>query len=318
MDHAMSGRMWSFLTALALSVSSSKADEWRVEPGPLWSVEGVIVEAMDVSGLAAVGQTDGLLVSDETRSAQRFQVDCTRKTLVVGGSVDLLPGTGKEADLEGIAASADEKWFYATGSHGVSRKSGEVRPDRSHVFRIATDRSESSITMTTLLPVIESDEKLRGTLGKGSEDGGLDIEGIADRAGTLFFGVRSPSVGGHAFVIEVNAEALFTEASKVAHRTHELALGEGLGLRDLVRVGDGFMLIAGHAMNDKSSDAFVLCHWQGPGGKLARIGGVPKTTGRAEGLLVLDESADKVTVLVVFDGVKNGGPMELTLHKPQP
>ena len=61
-------------------------------------------------------------------------------------------------------------------------------------------------------------------------------------------------------MIEVNAEALFTEASKVAHRTHELALGEGLGLRDLVRVDDGFILISGKAANDRASDDFGLYH----------------------------------------------------------
>jgi hypothetical protein len=51
------------------------------------------------------------------------------------------------------------------------------------------------------------------------------------------------------------------------------------------------MLISGKVANDRASDGFGLYHWQGPGGKLTRIGEVPKTAGRLEGLLVLDESA---------------------------
>jgi len=295
---------------------SARCGDWHIEPGATWAVDGHIIEPIDVSGLTSIGEDNGILVSDETRSAQRFHLNRDSKMIVAGDSVPLLPGTGKEADLEGITASSDGKWFYATGSHGVSRKTGGLKPDRSHVFRIAADSVNGKVTISTLLPVIESDAMLKGAIGKSSEEGGVDIEGVAERDGVLFFGVRSPSMSGHAFVIETNAEALFADATKVAHRTHELALGAGRGIRDLVRVSDGFLLIAGSAKNDNPGDAFVLHHWQGLGGKLTKIGEVPKAAGKAEGLLVLDESADKLTVLVVFDGVLNDGPMELTLLKP--
>jgi hypothetical protein len=270
----------------------------------------------DVSGLAVIGSDAGILVSDETHVAQQFRLDRVNKTIIAGETMNLLPGAGKELDLEAAAPSSDGKWVYATGSHGVSRKSGEVKPDRSHVFRIAPTQANADVAVSTLVPLIESDATLRGSLRKTSAQGGLDIESIAERDGRLFFGMRSPSVEGHAFVIETSTEALFADPNKTVHCTHALALGERLGIRDLVRVSDGFVLIAGKAMNDKSSDSFVLHHWQGPDGKLTKIGEVPKTPCQAEGLLVLEESADKVTVLVVFDGQEKGGPMELTLTKP--
>jgi len=297
--------------------SAARCEDWHIEPGPIWAVEGHIIKPMDVSGLACIGEDNGMLVSDETRSSQRFHLNRESKRMVVGDSVPLLLGGGKEADLEAITSSSDGKWFYAIGSHGVSRKTGAVKPDRSHVFRISADPSSGKVSIGTLLPLLESDAMLQGAIGKSSEEGGLDIEGVAERDGLLFFGLRSPSVQGHAFVIETRADALFADATKVNHQTHELSLGVGFGIRDLVRLKDGYLLIAGKATNDKSSDRFVLHHWQGPGGKLTKIGEVPKAAGKAEGLLVLDESAIKLTVLVVFDGVLNGGPMELTLLKPQ-
>jgi hypothetical protein len=67
-----------FLVALAW-VISSEATEWEVTPGPLWTVEGNVVGSMDMSGLACERDANGLLVSDETRSAQQFRLDRERR-----------------------------------------------------------------------------------------------------------------------------------------------------------------------------------------------------------------------------------------------
>ncbi len=163
------------------------------------------------------------------------------------------------------------------------------------------------MAMSSLLPVIESDEVLCGVLGKGSDKDRLDIEGIAERGETLFFRLRLPNVSGYSLVVEVYAKALFTDGAKAAPRMHELALDEGRGIRDLVRARDGFLLISDQATNDKASDGFVLYYWQGPDGKLTQIGKVPGTSGRPEGLSVLEEPAYKVTLLVVFDGDQTTG-----------
>jgi hypothetical protein len=144
----------------------------------------------------------------------------------------------------------------------------------------------------------------------------LDIEGIAEREGVLFFGLRSPSVEGHGFIIEVKAAELFADAATAAHTTHRLAFGAGFGIRDIARVSDGFLLIAGPSGADESVCGFTLHHWAGPGGRLTKLGDIQAPAdGKAEGLLVLDETAASLRVLVFFDGAANGAPTLLTLVK---
>ncbi len=307
---------------LSLSVARAGGD-WRIERGgPVWSVEGTIEGPDDVSGAASLSPGRGVLVSDETRVVQPFRFDMQAKKIVVGEPVKLLAGKGKELDLEAIASSRTGGCYYATGSHGVSRTADAVQPDRLHIFRVPVDAGTGaiktrSIAVTTLAPVIRSDAALRDTIGKASEAGGLDIEGLAEKNGTLFFGLRSPSIEGQAFIIEVRADELFANAATASHRTHRIALGAGFGIRDIVRVSDGFLLIAGPAASHEGAHGFTLHHWPGPGGKLTKIGDVPPVaSGKAEGILVLGETQTAVDALIFFDGAKNGAPMPLKLIKP--
>lgn len=119
----------------------------------------------------------------------------------------------------------------------------------------------------------------------------------------------------------MKATELFADASKAAHTTHRLALGSGFGIRDIACVSDGFLLIAGPSGTDESAHGFTLHHWAVPGGGLTKIGDIQAPAeGKAEGLLMLAESADTMDVFIFFDGAENGAPMELRLvkHKPAP
>lgn len=283
--------------------------------GSAWSVKGEVEQPHDVSGLTLTHGDDGWLVSDETRVVQRFHLDRAQQILAAGDTLRLLPEDGKEFDLEAIATSTDGHWVYTTGSHGVSRKTGKAHADRWHVFRFATEGTPSPET-ASLLPVIENDAMLKPCIGKNAMHGGLDIEGLAECRGHLFFGLRSPSAKGRAFVVEVSAEGLFKDAHKADHRTHALELGEGRGIRDLVTVSDGFLLIAGDTGAEMAAGIFTLHHWAMPSGKLTQVGTIPAAEGKAEGLLVLSESKTEFSVLVVFDSAMNGAPMELRLLKP--
>lgn len=290
------------------------AESWSVTPGPAWTTEGSIVEPRDVSGLTVAQGDEGWLVSDETRIVQRFHLDRDRHALIAGSELRLRPSEGKEFDLEGIATSTDGRWVYTAGSHGVSRKSGKAQAGRGHVFRLSTEGTPKP-EETSLMPVIEADKGLHDSIGKDAAHHGLDIEGLAECRGHLFFGLRSPNVRGHAFVVEVSAEGLFKDAHQAQHRTHALELGEGRGIRDLVVVSDGFLLIAGDT-GDRPNEAFTLHHWAMPSGKLETVGTIPASTGKAEGLLLLKETPKHVRLLVTFDGVINGGPIELKLTRP--
>lgn len=307
------------IACLCLSgiASLCHANDWTITPGPAWTVKGEVEQPHDVSGLALAHGDDGWLVSDETRVAQRFHLDRGQHVLTAGETLRLLPEDGKEFDLEAIATSTDLHWVYMTGSHGVSRKTGKAHPDRRHVFRMGSE-GPLMPEVTSLIPVIENDAMLKPCIGKDAVHDGLDIEGLAECRGHLFFGLRSPSAKGRAFVVEVSADDLFKDANRADHRTHALELGEGRGIRDLVTVNDGFLLIAGDTGTEMAAGTFTLHHWAMPSGKLTQVGTVPAAEGKAEGLLVLSESKTEFSVLVVFDSAMNGAPMELRLLRPAP
>lgn len=298
------------------SVVSLVAISHAADPIP-WQVINNLNEGLDVSGAAILPDGKGWLVSDETRSVQAIILDRVKRTLTAGDSLSLLPGKGKEMDLEGITSSSDTRWFYATGSHSVSRKKAEVQPDRQHIFRF-TPIGVGDIAVATLSPVITSEDCLRDSAGKGSDQGGLDLEGIAERAGMLYFGLRSPSKDGHAYIIEVKADDLFADAAKAAHRTHEITLGVGFGIRDIVRVRDGFLIISGPSGTDESAQGFTLYHWSGPGGKATKLTDIHAKDGKAEGVVLLEETSEEYTLLILFDGVENGAPTEFKVEKPSP
>lgn len=280
----------------------------------VWTVKGEIKEHLDVSG-AALMEGDAVLVSDETRVLQRIQIDRVARQISAAETLPLLPGKKPELDLEGVTGSADEKVWYATGSHSVARKTGEVQKDRRGVYRISKDGRR--VTPASLVRLVESDEVLSDSLGKATNQGGLDIEGIAKRGEFLWFGLRAPNLAGQACVIQVGAKDLFTDESRAPHRRHLLALGEGFGIRDIAATRDGFLLVVGPSGTDESAEGFSLYFWAGPDGNLIRVGDIPvQDTGKAEALLVLDETAIEISVLVFFDGAPDGAPLELKLFKP--
>ncbi|MFN0075859.1 MAG: DUF3616 domain-containing protein [Prosthecobacter sp.] len=314
----------ALVTLFAILSLQSHADEgWLIRAGTSMSVEGTVQDPKDISGAASYVGGSGVLVSDETRVVQPFRCNLPDEKIIIGEPVNLLASDGKEFDLEAITAAQESACYYATGSHGVARKSGKVQADRQHVFRLPIEPSlgkikPESITVTTLLPVLKSEPLLKDAIGKSSDEGGLDIEGLAEHDGTLFFGLRSPNLGGKAFIIEVPASELFANAETATHRTHQLAIGKGIGIRDIAAIRDGFLLIAGRAGNDESVSGFTLHQWAGPGGKLTKIGELPAAAGKAEALLVADESEAEVTVVIFYDGVTNGVPMSLRIIKPGP
>jgi hypothetical protein len=303
-----------------LALQAAAGDAWHVSTATAWTVSGSILGSKDVSGAASIHAGHGALISNETRAAQPFHFDPSARQIVAKDPVALLAGKGKELDLEAITASTSKLCYYAAGSHGVSRKSGSFPPERSRVFRLPVNAAtgavrSDAVTVTTLLPVLKSEALLRDALGKSSDKGGLDIEGLAEKDGALFFGLRSPSIDGQAFIIEVQADALFADAEKASHRTHRLSLGTGVGIRDIASVSDGFLLIAGGSGSGESPQGFTLYHWTAKGEALTKIGELPAADGKAEGLMVLGEKESSVDLLIFFDGIANGAPTHIQLIK---
>ena len=111
--------------------------------------------------------------------------------------------------------------------------------------------------MTSVLTdALRFDELLRTYVDLPSKDNGLDVEGLAVADDRVFLGLRGPVLRGWAVMLELEpdyfADGFFTlkEIGKKGrlYRRHFLDLN-GLGVRDLERVGDDLLILAGPTMD---------------------------------------------------------------------
>jgi hypothetical protein len=173
--------------------------------------------------------------------------------------------------------------------------------------------------------MLEKDPTLGPYFGKPLQQKGVNIEGLAMRAGKLFVGLRNPNIEGRAFVLEVSAEDVFAGVARPAYILHKLRLGPGLGIREIVAAESGFLMIAGNAGSEPSKAfprakdytkgrGYALFWWDGTGSAVHRIGAIPNPPGKAEAMTILEETADHALVLILFDGPKQGQPSVYRLH----
>jgi hypothetical protein len=278
---------------------------------------------MNLSGAACVPTTPKfkscLIANDQKKYAQFFSINGTtlkpRKRKLIR-----LSDEKKDPDAEGVAYA--DGFFYVTGSHGRSRH-GDSDNDSSYaVFRVPVDP-------TTGVPKfapdedkvvgVESSSRLRKALRKGEfiekffdeplAEGGINIEGIAVRNGRMHLGLRGPSLDARAFVLSVDAEAVFTKGSDLNSKVTPLQLGQDTGIRDLAAVNDGILILAGPTREE--AVAYSVWLWDGAGTTAKPLATLDLSTvasgAKAEILLLLEEDGASIRVLVMFDGVENGG-----------
>jgi hypothetical protein len=312
-----------FSTAAAVTGKGEKP--WtRIELIDRYSFEGDVVEGKDLSGLAFVSDRFGLLGADEARQVQVVEIVRPAKTLRILETITLLR-SGSEIDIEAIAAEGD--CYYIVGSHGAAKASGQQQQNRYRIFRLQVDRATgrpsgplaASLKTASLADVLRADPVLGPHFAQPLQRRGVNIEGLAARHGQLYVGFRSPNLQGEALVMEIRADDVFSGAPRPTYTLHRLRLGPGLGTRDLVTARSGFLLIASNAGSEPSTEypdpqdydknrEFFLFHWDGRSTAAHKIGPLPKTSGQAEALAILEETPSSVTVLVLFDGPDGGRP----------
>jgi hypothetical protein len=109
--------------------------------------------------------------------------------------------------------------------------------------------------------------------------------------------------------MDVAVDSVFGDAAADA-KVHALPLGTDTGIRDLARVSGGLLVLAGSTRDEPIPAS--LFFWDETTDTAKKLSGpdlsdVPPSA-KAETLLVLDEQPDHYRVLIMFDGIANGGP----------
>lgn len=296
-----------------------------------------------LSGVACLpasrGQRRCLAVFDEGGEARRLTLadhgySTDNKSLV------LLPG---KAELDAEGATTDGRYFYVTGSHGAKQENCVNNPDSRHVIRFpveaspngsSADLSVTGALWTIMKGVPELTESVdvvpcEKASNTDSQKRGVNIEGLAVKDGRLFFGFRSPAVGGAAKILSVDVERLFSGGG-ADPKLFTLFLGPGRAVRDLSPVSDGILVLAGPDEAETSKDAgWAVARWN-PKASEAVVH--PKILGRLdlkvveirpcdkkikpEALAVTEDEAGKPYRAVIFsDGMCDGGPLIFTIPR---
>jgi len=198
------------------------------------------------SGFACGTNGMCVLAVDEGRQGAFMRIKGER--LVNVGEPFAFSGVEKELDAE--AAAVDGGYFYVTGSHAAKRETCCDNSDSRRVYRLTADESGHVGTMAhserlwdamrnlpELAPyAVPGDCRCDRAPGRNR----IDIEGMAAANGRLLFALRAPNVEGNAYIVSVDARALF-EGGDLRPSLATIRLGANKGFRDLA-IADGVAL----------------------------------------------------------------------------
>lgn len=192
-------------------------------------VVGAIQGNLDVSAISCIDTSRCILASDETNFLQSFEI--VGNKMYVSEEEISLGKFKKENDIEGL--TNDGRYFYAIGSHGMSRKKGKYQRSRFQVFRVLVSNEGKLLErkVSSLESVLEASD-LSGYFKKRLDKNGVDIEGLAYNDGFLYVGFRGPVIDGYAQILRVNAEGLFSQG-ELEEELFQVDLGENRGIRSL-------------------------------------------------------------------------------------
>ncbi|MBR0825981.1 DUF3616 domain-containing protein [Bradyrhizobium manausense] len=313
------------LAIIALATASPASADMLEPQSPAWQLSEPFKKSTDartnLSGAACATPKSCLIVNDEKKYAQFFKIE---GTTIDPGKVIRLLGDQASGDPDAEGAAYDDGYFYVIGSHGRKRHDpNDSNPTSYHVFRIPVDKTTGKpafpISDDEVIGVEASVTRLRGAIkdalpaayDKPLGDNGANIEGIAVADGQMYLGFRGPSDDGKAYILAVDAKAVFAESTPLNAELKTLPLGTTVGIRDIAAVSGGLLLLTGPVNEQQITPAIVFYD-----PKTGTLGTshplkVADTTAKAETLLVLSDAAGQPwRVLVMFDGPENGAPAE--------
>ncbi len=327
-----SGAIWDSGDGFALDVKAKKLQKTR----------------QSASGIACTvtpGQQRVCLVVFDEGTQAGF---ATVKERALLPDPQALSFTGLVGELDAEGAATDGQFVYVTGSHSAKRADCASNPGSRLVLRLRMDPvtgralPSSQVVSGRLWALMQAQPELQPFVGERKCLGtkpppkapllqgqqGINIEGLALQGGRLVFGFRGPVIDGAAFTLAVDAKALF-EGGDAKPQVTRLVLGAHRGIRDMVAVSDGVLILAGPDDDGDSDGAgWAIFHWDGsPSSQikspkpLARldVGGVKQRACdvqiKPEALSVLTETPRGYQLLVISDGLCDGGPLLFKVSK---
>ena len=246
-----------------------------------------------------------------------------------------LTGSGEEVDVEGLARR--NTTLFVLGSHALKRRLLDPKATRSEnrqrlasvppetyrhfLFRVEIDPASGEpaapVESISLRPLLQRDPLLAPFTRIPGKENGINMEGIAAHDSRLYVGFRSPVLReGQVPVMVLD----FDEPAGYELRFVQLG---GRGIRSMARVEEGFLLVA--RSDEGPRNSFGIFLWDGrdqlPGRDVSPtpvrlLAELPPGSGAPEGLAVLEENEQGYQVLVVYDGVAGGNPVQVTLPRP--
>jgi hypothetical protein len=231
-----------------------------------------------------------------------------------------------EFDGEGIAT--DGEWVYVSGSHSCSR-GGKYKPSSFLVTRFVPTSPEAMQWTWRLGDMIRESPEEVVRLSYGRPKGvGANVEGIAVFGGRLYVGLRTPTDDGDAFILSASIEALFEGGhTPLVEKTEviRVRLGRDAGIRDLAATRNGLLVLAGPTGDQKVEYGLWSVPLPPTRSSPQRLGGVTTPSegkgregtesAKAEAAVVLEETEESLTVLVLYDNIDEGGPRLHVLPK---
>jgi hypothetical protein len=293
-------------------------------------------DATNFSGAVQVGG-DILIASDEIGRLQTGTIDAAFR-VTRGPDIVLTSTAGGSVELDLEALAAERSTVYAIGSHSSARSSSDdpkrtaaknherleegvkPHPERDVLLRFTYDaptHTPGPIARATLREAIAGQKVLAPFVALPGKENGIDIEGLAVRGSTLFAGFRGP-VLRHGFVPVLR----FTFDQPTAGTILYVPL-DGRGIRDMVTVSTGMLLLAGPVGDGDAPHRVYLWNGQdgipgknGGGGTLRYLGDVPAAPGaKAEALMLTAETAAHYDVVVLYDSIETGGGARCRISK---
>jgi Protein of unknown function (DUF3616) len=253
-------------------------------------------------------------------------------------------GEGEFGEFDGEAVAYAEPYFYVLGSHGCGRRNGQFKLSSFLLARIKVDgagrpvdtsgkalpeaRWSEAVELTyRLSDMLRSASTVGGFFGASldEEANGLNIEGVAIDGTRLLAGLRAPCLDGKAFLVSADLKSLFAPGNDPADDEPAiipLALGEETGIRDLASLPDGRLVVLAGPAQDQELPYKVLIAEPREGGAITEIGTIAPVTddkgrpAKAEAVAILAADAKELRLLVLFDGLRNGGPIERRFRMP--